>query len=349
MLNKENSSTEILKFKLSDECRDTLYKSLIHIDYSNHRFDRYVNEIKKVLETNHTRINSIKKYRHLSKGDTGIGIIKISNLPVDLKLEKPPENGGQLKLIKKPSYISENILTLISLIFGNPYSIFLEGKGLINNIIPSRLGLTEFTGQGSKRELGYHIENSSAQFLNGNCSPKALLLIGVTQTSNPPYTKLSDGRKAIQLLSEKDIHILKQPCFSFKLPYRWYHNNRKFRISNKPIIINNNGRVSFNGAFYGKMIDSILNADEKRAVNNFVKALAEVETKEIIEPGTIICIDNRVVFHARTPFSASFDQFNRTDRWLQRLFVTDNLHNFKDWVKNDELVFSPPNFDNILL
>ena len=103
-----------------------------------------------------------------------------------------------MKRIEKPSYLSENALLLVATLFGEPYSMACEGRGLVNNLIPTQATSTDLTGLGANSDLRFHIENSALRFLTGrDCSPKALFLTGVRQDITPPLTRLSDARPAL--------------------------------------------------------------------------------------------------------------------------------------------------------
>ena len=82
--------------------------------------------------------------------------------------------------LTKKNHLSENIIVMISLGIGEPYSISFEGDELVNNLIPVKKEENSYTGLGSKSELDFHIENSALKFSSyGDLSPKGLLLNGV--------------------------------------------------------------------------------------------------------------------------------------------------------------------------
>ena len=70
--------------------------------------------------------------------------------------------------------------------------------------------------------------------------------------------------------------------------------------------------------------DLMMGIDEEAddALAEFGRALAAHHDGVVLEPGDLLVIDNDVVVHGRSPFSARFDG---TDRWLQRTFVVDDL------------------------
>ena len=175
----KNSSIELLSkwFELKDLNLVKEYKKSILTKPTTKAIQRYSGVAFEAIEYNNLSYSLPNFY----------GVIKFKNLPVDENIPMPPTEHNNYSRIDKKSYISENILVLISLIYGEPYSMYHEGKGLVNNLIPSKNRKNDFTGLGSSVELGFHIENSALRYLKeGNCSPKALLLGGVRQQRPPP-------------------------------------------------------------------------------------------------------------------------------------------------------------------
>lgn len=257
----------------------------------------------------------------------------------------PPAQPGGLKRIEKPGYISENVLLLIATLFGGPYSMACEGRGLVNNLVPTRTTAADLSGAGAASDLRFHIENAALRFLTGrDCSPKALFLTGVRQDKTPPFTRLADARPALALLTLEDRNALMTAQYRIRLPYRWRQFRADYdRVTTPPIPLLRAGvdGLLVNAALYGDMIADFGSAAGERAARNFEAALEAVAVDEIIAPGEVLCIDNRVTLHARTPFAASFDEEGRALRWVQRVFVTEDLSNFRGWDAADGAVFAP--------
>ena len=97
-----------------------------------------------------------------------------------------------------------------------------------------------------------------------------------------------------------------------------------------------------NGTFYDDMFIECKIQKAKKSVDNFIKALYQVKHRYIVKLGELLCIDNRVIYHSREPFTARYDEKNRAERWVQRLFVTDNIDNFYDWEKISDRVYLLP-------
>jgi L-asparagine oxygenase len=330
--------TNIERRRILDSVIDIEYPSENYFDYLQ-KIDNAKNIIGSIFSDIGDRSNLSRSYPHYS------GAIKIENLPVDEAPPMPPINGGSLKRIEKETYVSENVLILIASFFGHPYSMFCEGRGLVNNLVPTQATSTHLTGLGAASDLRFHIENSALRFLTGrDCAPKALFLTGVRQDVTPPLTRLSDARAALSLLGEEDRKALSSASYRLRLPYRWRDFRPGFdRITTPrvPLIRTTREGLLVNAALYGDMIADYRVPAAERAARNFEAALEEVAYDGIVAPGELLCIDNRVTLHARTPFQASFDAQGRAHRWAQRVFVTESLDNFKNWEQVDAGVFAP--------
>ncbi|MCK5293070.1 MAG: TauD/TfdA family dioxygenase [Arcobacteraceae bacterium] len=335
---------KVLEIELTDKEKNSLYNDLSKIIYPKDDYHSYIDKLRKVLNRyqfvfKEAILNSDLSYTapHFYGG------VKFKNLPIDCDIIMPPKDSRNYARIEKDTYISENVLVLIGLIFGEPYSMYLEGKGLVNNLIPDKNSQNDFTGLGSTVELGFHIENSALRFINkNNCTPKALLLGGVRQQEQPPFTPVSDVREALRLLSNQDIELLSKSNYKVKLPYRWRLNKEYSDYSTEyiPIINWEDNCLYSNGAFYGDMVVDVKNKAAKIALDNFIKALHQTMIKEVITPGEVICIDNRVVFHSRLAFDAKFDKNDKAFRWIQRIFITEDLSNFSDYKEYNNRVFA---------
>lgn len=257
----------------------------------------------------------------------------------------PPTENANLKKIEKHSSLSENLLTLVATIFGHPYSMHYEGRGLINNLIPSRATSKQITGLGATSDLRFHTENVALRFNTGrDCSPAALFLTGVRQDIRSPKTRLSDARLALELLSEADRIQLAGPNLKIKLPYRWRPHMSETFHDNSPMVPLTEWTAAglvVHAAFYGDMIADISTLAAERAAKNFEAALEEVALDEVVVPGEMLGIDNNFTLHARTPFDATFDSEGRAMRWVQRVFVTETLDNFDSWNAMEECVYVP--------
>jgi L-asparagine oxygenase len=347
MAERENvmQKTHVYVKRFTDEQKHILADRLTEIEYPKYRYASYLRAIRRIRADVAGMFTDIERLVEMSRSEPSFpAAIKFENLPVSDSVPMPPVENSLLKRIDKSDYLSENLLLLIATLFGEPYSMECEGRGLVNNLIPSRSTSAQFTGLGAASDLGYHIENAALRFLVPfDCSPKALFLTGVRQDEKPPYTRLADARLALMLLDPCDIEQLASPSYRLRLPYRW----RGFRPGYDTLLTNPLPLIELIGehlmvhaAFYGDMIGEVRSAAAQRAADHFEEALEAVGIDEVVAPGEVLGIDNRVTLHARTPFPASFDGQGRAFRWVQRTFVTERIINFRDWDRSDDRVFA---------
>ncbi|MGP9818397.1 TauD/TfdA family dioxygenase [Salinarimonas sp. NSM] len=340
------SWTQPLHLHLDDRTRDRLATCLRDIVYPAAGFEAYVETIRAAFAPLTDVFAPVRAF--LDEGtpaDRRPGAIKITNLPLSTAIPKPPLDASALTRIDKPDYLSENLLTAIASLFGEPYSMHCEGRGLVNNLIPTRTTSEQITGLGASSDLRFHAENAALRFLTErDCAPAALFLLGVAQEPTPPRTRLSDARAALALVDSADRELLAQPLYAIKLPYRW----RGYRpgydtLSTRlvPLVEEDERGLVVHAAFYGDMIAHVVDAAAERAARAFEAALEEVSHDVIVSPGELIGIDNRTTLYARTPFRATFDEEGRARRWVQRVFVTKDLRAFSDWDAPQERVYAP--------
>ncbi|MGJ3262293.1 MAG: TauD/TfdA family dioxygenase [Salinarimonas sp.] len=338
--------TRPLHLTLDDQARDRLASCLRHIAYPAHGFEAYVGAVRTASAPLADVFAPIRGFLDdATPADQRPGAIKITNLPVSPAIPRPPLDAAARTRIEKPDYLSENLLTAIACLFGEPYSMHCEGRGLVNNLVPTRTTSEQITGLGASSDLRFHAENAALRFLTDrDCAPAALFLLGVAQEPTPPKTRLSDARAALALLDPTDRDLLARPLFAIKLPYRWRGYRTGYdTLSTRlvPLVEEDARGLVVHAAFYGDMIAHVVDAAAERAARAFEAALEEVSHDIVVSPGELIGIDNRTTLHARTPFPASFDEEGRARRWVQRLFVTKDLSAFADWDAPQERVYAP--------
>ena len=151
-----------------------------------------------------------------------LGSFIINNFMIDDNVTGSPLS-NETGLKYKSGTISENVITAIGAMVGEPYSIKFEGHELVNNLSPHKSASKDYTGIGYEVELDFHTENAALRFINEDSySPMSMALLGVRTDvdSEGPKTYISDARKAIKLLSKDDIDALYGDNYIFKLPYR---------------------------------------------------------------------------------------------------------------------------------
>lgn len=294
-------------FQLTDQERNALFSALDKMAYDPAGGNAYIHAIRSAmtLYLPH-RISAILSQQKASIQPRPYLILK--NVPTDKEVFFSP-CPDQYTPSAKSGDISENLLVGISSLIGEPYSIYFEGKALINNLIPQREAKKEYTGLGFDVELDFHIENAALKHLEElNVSPMGLLLAGVRSDPQSPMTHISDSRLAISQLSDKEIETLASPLYRIKLPYRWRQSSqtRCKGTGLVPLISQNHAFPDVSAVFYPGMI-SASTALAEAVLERFYRLVKKNAIALAICPGDLIYIDNRFVLHSRDKFVPSFD------------------------------------------
>ncbi len=269
--------------------------------------------------------------------------IIFDNVPIDTVFGSPlaTETGS----MHKSGTLTENILCTFGSLIGEPYSICFEGHELVNNLVPYKENKADYTGLGSAVELDFHIENSALKFMSeDDCSPTGLFLLGIRKDpeSDGPKTSVSDARQALDLLAQSDIDILYEKNFTIRLPHRWRSafSGKGENTGLCPMLSGPRELPRVNAVFYQ---DMVLPANERarQAFNKLHNAIKEVAVGIHITPGKLVYIDNQFVLHSREKFIPTYDKNHLPYRWVQRIFVTQNLWAFRGFSKIGNRVFDP--------
>jgi alpha-ketoglutarate-dependent taurine dioxygenase len=79
----------------------------------------------------------------------------------------------------------------------------------------------------------------------------------------------------------------------------------------------------------------------KSAYSKFYDALKSIALGVDIQPGKLVYVNNRFTLHSRDKFTPGFDPDGHAYRWVQRVFLTNNLWNFRSFKKNGTRIFLP--------
>ncbi|ASL86721.1 taurine catabolism dioxygenase TauD [Serratia marcescens] len=327
-------------FQLTDQERNELFSALDKIAYDPAGGDAYIHAIRTAMITHLPhRLSAALSQQKASIKPRPYLILK--NVPVDKEVFFSP-CPDQYTPSAKSGNISENLLVGISSLIGEPYSMYFEGKELINNLIPKREAKKEYTGLGFDVELDFHIENAALKHLEQfNVSPMGLLLAGVRRDPHSPMTRISDSRLAIAQLSREDVETLASPLYSIKLPYRWRQSTQAGREETAlvPLISQNHVLPDVSAVFYPGMIAASTPRAEA-ALERFYGLVKENAIGIDICPGDLVYIDNRFALHSRDKFTPSFDERDTPLRWVQRVFISASLWNHRNLNQVEERIFS---------
>ncbi|MGQ8816447.1 TauD/TfdA family dioxygenase [Serratia sp. NA_13] len=327
-------------FPLTDQEKNELSLALDKITYDPAGGDAYIHAIRSaMMHYLPHRVSAALGKQKASIKPRPYFILK--NAPIDKEVFFSP-CPNEYTPSAKSGNISENLLVGISTLIGEPYSMYFEGKEIINNLIPKREAKKEYTGLGFDVELDFHIENAALKHLEQfNVSPMGLLLAGVRRDPQSPLTRISDSRLAIAQLSQEDIAILASPLYSIKLPYRWRQSNQGGREETAlvPLISQNHILPDVSAVFYPGMISASTSRAEV-ALERFYGLIKENAVGIDICPGDLVYIDNRFALHSRDKFTPSYDENDTPLRWVQRVFVSASLWNHRNLNQIEDRIFS---------
>jgi L-asparagine oxygenase len=330
----------VLEFTIRDNTREKLCEKLGRLPFPEDRENEHVTTVRQAIyETLGLPMSAL--IESVRVGSVAPVAVTLRNLPYE-DVEWSPAPGAPTRSAKSTD-LSENVLVGFAGMLGEPYGIVNEGPHLVNNLIPSRTDVERLTGNGSRRQLGLHVENAAPRWIfpARDLSPAWLVLAGVSeQKSGGPHTIFASGRRAAALLTQRERAILTAPCVRIAVPERWRDKAglATHRTNPVPILAGPPGREIITAAFYGDMHEAV--SDEAaEAIAAFDAALNEVVDSVAVVPGTALAIPNAHTLHGRQSFEPTIDEDGRAQRWLQRVFVTGRLDQFDVGVRLSDRVF----------
>lgn len=248
------------------------------------------------------------------KNSNGYGTLLLRNLPTEEDLPPTPEDGRVAR--DKNSHVSEGALLLLMTYLGDPIAYSDEKEGmLIQNICPVK-------GKESKQEntgsvyLEFHTEDGFHPH-----KPDFLALYCLRQDHDGvARTATASVRRALGKIPGRVIALLRQPLYRIRLASSFSSDGESTMYSHPMPVLS--------GDFLEPELCVDLHAMEAlepaagEALAALEGALKEVVVDHALEPGDMFVVDNRVAAHARTGFEPRYDG---NDRWLQRLFVVQDL------------------------
>ncbi|UFJ42472.1 TauD/TfdA family dioxygenase [Brevibacillus humidisoli] len=262
------------------------------------------------------------------------GTLLLRNLPVDDVLPATPSD-GRLAEAKK-STISEYNLLLLLQFLGDPIAYEDEKEGLlIQNVCPVQ-GCEELQENTGSTYLEFHTEDGFHPY-----KPDFIGLFCLRPDhEGVAKTITSSIRMAIQKIPATAVSLLREPHFRISpassFGYGGYAGDKLPECSRTIPVLS--GSLTDPDM----CIDFFLMRGTHPAAQWALDVLKEALTSSVQEfslrPGDLLIVDNRKAAHARTSFEPRYDGF---DRWLQRLFVTNDIRRSADGRWRDGYVCSP--------
>lgn len=253
--------------------------------------------------------------------------------------EVPPTPTGAGEVIRKATFASELWMCAVAAAFGEPVGYLQEKKGsVLQDLYPTPGNADKQSSESSSVLLAFHTELAFHPFL-----PDYVLLYGLRQD---PYkearTMFASVRRFFDLLSPAEKETLFAKLFRTGIDYSF--GNTAQERGTGPLV----------SVLYGDRLDPFMRYDLDlmvgqtpaacRALEVVRELVNEVKQDVVVEPGSLLILDNRRCVHARSVFRATFDG---RDRWLQRMSVVRDLDaSVEDRVRGTRIIAT--DFSNYL-
>jgi alpha-ketoglutarate-dependent taurine dioxygenase len=257
------------------------------------------------------------------------GVLLLRNLPTDAEVPPTPTRSGQR--VPKATWASELWMCCVASALGEPVGYLQEKQGnLFQDVYPTPQNADKLSSESSSILLDFHTEIAFHPHM-----PEYLLLYGLRQDPDKrARTIFSSVRRFFHLLPPGVRDALFSDLFRTGVDYS-FGNVDELRGAG-PLV----------SVLFGDRLDPFLRYDldlmvgetpEAEYALQVVRGLVnEVQRDVIIEPGSLLILDNRRCVHARSDFKAYYDG---RDRWLQRMAVVRDLEpSLRDRVRGTRII-----------
>ncbi len=257
------------------------------------------------------------------------GALLLRNLPQDPELPPTPTRSGEAA--RKTTWISELWMCCVASALGEPVAYLQEKQGnLFQDVFPTAQNADKLSSESSSILLDFHTEIAFHPYM-----PEYLLLYGLRQDPDKQArTIFSSVRRFFHLLPPGDRDALFCDLFRSGVDYS-FGNVGELKGAGPLVSI-----------LYGDRLDPFLRYDldlmvgqtpEAQRALQVVRGLVnQVKRDVVIEPGSLLVLDNRRCVHARSDFKAYYDG---RDRWLQRMAVVRDLEpSHRDRVRGTRVI-----------
>jgi L-asparagine oxygenase len=234
------------------------------------------------------------------------GVLSLARLPI--AEGALPDTPSARDSVERAAALPASVAMLIGHQLGEVVAYRAEKQGaLVQNIVPVR-GLAGSQSNAGSVPLKLHSENAF--------HPHRPDYIGLMCLRNDHEgragTLVSSVRKALPLLGEADVAVLRRARFVTEAPpsFRSGESTDPHPVLGG-IAQDANIRVDFNAT-------TALDGEAGQALERLHAALMRVSSSLVLGPGEMVFADNRLVVHGRTDFTPRYDG---RDRWLHRIYV----------------------------
>ena len=253
----------------------------------------------------------------------------IRGLPVDSAQIGPTPPHWEAAIASDAARTAELCLALCAMVLGEPFAwSTLQSGRIIQNILPIAGDERRQNGYGSEALLEFHTEDG---FHPLRCD--YLLLLGLRNPDGVPTIVASvrdiclpDSQRAI--LAEKRFYIEPDTEHIRQLELREPGSAALALVSAmqrspEPVaVLFGNPAAPYLRIDRPFMRCATGDREAEHALDGLMAELERVQQEVVVDPGTLLIIDNYLAVHGRQPFRSRYDG---TDRWLKKLTVSRNL------------------------
>ncbi|MFE1441853.1 TauD/TfdA family dioxygenase [Streptomyces sp. NPDC058739] len=257
-------------------------------------------------------LEAIRSYRNDPGTD---GLLAIGRLPVTHGALPPTPTVAQSA--EPAATVPAAVSMLVGLQLGEIVAYRDEKRGaLVQNVVPVP-ALETSQSNGGSVALQFHTENAFHPH-----RPDHIGLLCLRPAREGVGTYIASIRRALPLLADKDVAVLREPRFTTCAPPSFSAADHSCP---HPVLSGHlddpDVRVDFHAT-------SALDDEGAAALDRLGAALDSVRCELALQPGEMVFLDNRLVVHGRGAFTPRYDG---SDRWLHRVFVhLDNRRN-REW------------------
>lgn len=299
---------------ITDEERESLRELLAQVSLDPFTdFETFFAEARLLFHEMPRRIR--RALLEFSKRSNTDGALLLRNFPCDPELPPTPTRSGER--VRKPTCASELWLCCVASALGEPVAYLQEKQGSIfQDVFPTLQNADKLSSESSSILLDFHTEIAFHPYM-----PEYLLLYGLRQDPDKrARTIFSSVRRFFHLLPPGVRDTLFSDLFRTGVDYS-FGNVDELKGAG-PLV----------SVLFGDRLDPFLRYDldlmegetaEARHALQVVRDLVnQMKRDVVIEPGSLLVLDNRRCVHARSDFKAYYDG---RDRWLQRMAVVRDL------------------------
>lgn len=275
-------------------------------------FESLLSDAKAALEA--ADPETVEIIRQFARAEVPDGAVLFKGIAVDQDAMGESPTDPSVFEAKDRDPITEATLLAFAAAAGEVFAFARQHRGqIIQNVSPVPGHEYDAVGTGSRSLLDWHSEDAF-----DDAHPQFVGLFCVrgddrVQTALAPVDRIT--------LSEEDDAVLRQPRYMHGIDKASGGTGRPEDGVQGAALYGEDGkrfvRIDMDCA-------AALTGDEPAAaaLKSFHDGANEAGIYVTLEEGDVLLFDNRRVMHARTPFEPRYDG---TDRWLQRVIITDDL------------------------